>query len=160
VTPDAGEPGTRIVLAGEFWPPNVDARIMVGFTASSDAEPAEFVGPIASTKSDAQGHWSVRVVVQNWGRMRLPRSLENGNRVRVIDLASRKELPIDTGQAISFAPAWIDDTDFVTSDRDVVAINVDGTRRLLVAAQGNCLATLFGFARSRIVFMTECTEGN
>lgn len=63
-------------------------------------------------------------------------------------------------EAISFGPAWIDDADSVTSDRDIVAFNVDGTRRLLVAAQGNCLATLFGFARSRIVFMTECTDGN
>ena len=87
-------------------------------------------------------------------------SLENGDRVRVIDLSSKTALPIDTGQAIPFAPAWIDDADFVTSDRDIVATNIDGTRRTLVAAQGNCFATLFGLARSRIVFMTDCPNGN
>ena len=74
VSPDTGEPGAMIVLAGDFWPPNVDVRIMVGFTASSDAEPTDFVGPISSTRSDAEGRWSVPVVVQSWGRMTIPRA--------------------------------------------------------------------------------------
>jgi len=87
-------------------------------------------------------------------------SLDNGNRVRVIDLSSKTEIPIDVGQAIPFAAAWIDNTDFVTTDRDIIATNVDGTRRVLVAAQGNCFATLFGVAQSHIVFMTECSQGN
>jgi dipeptidyl aminopeptidase/acylaminoacyl peptidase len=87
-------------------------------------------------------------------------SLDNGDRVRVIDLSSKTTLPVEADQGIPFAPAWIDDADFVTSYRDIVATNVDGTRRVLVAAQDDCFATLFGLAQSRVVFMTECFEGD
>jgi hypothetical protein len=63
-------------------------------------------------------------------------SLDNGDRVRAIDVSRKTSLPIDTGQAIPFAPAWIDDAPFVTSGRDTTATTVAGAWRVLVAPQG------------------------
>lgn len=86
--------------------------------------------------------------------------LENGARVRILELATAKQLPFDAHQGISFAPPWFDDEHLITSDGDIIAWSVDGTPQVLVERQANCYAALFGYANQQIVFNVECGGGN
>ena len=86
--------------------------------------------------------------------------LENGSRVRILELATAQQIPFDAHQGISFAPPWFDNEHLITSDGDIIAWSADGTSQVLVQRQGNCYAALFGYADQKIVFNVECSGGN
>ena len=76
VAPDAGDDGSTIQLAGEFWPPNADVAIYAGYSpvlwqdeggVVARAEPAGWLGPIARVRSEpwdtnpAYGRWHATI---------------------------------------------------------------------------------------------------
>jgi Tol biopolymer transport system component len=86
-------------------------------------------------------------------------SQTEGEHLRIVEVETGQELAVDARQNISFAPAWRDEATVIVNDVDIVAVEVDGSQHVLVARQGRCYPTLFGYADDRIVFMTSCPEG-
>jgi dipeptidyl aminopeptidase/acylaminoacyl peptidase len=86
-------------------------------------------------------------------------SQTDGEYLRIVEVSTGRELPVDAVQNISFAPAWRDDATVIVNDVDIVAVSIDGTEQVLAAREGRCYPTLFGYSDDRIVFMTACPEG-
>lgn len=60
VEPDSGELGTAIELWSTDWVPDSDVRLYAAFSTNQDdgySGPAQFVGPIATVRSDENGDW-------------------------------------------------------------------------------------------------------
>jgi hypothetical protein len=65
IDPDAGPAGTAVQLGADFWQPSSPVQIFVASASKNDTEPAGFAGPVATTTSDANGRWSVRLKVED-----------------------------------------------------------------------------------------------
>jgi len=73
VLPNRGELGSTVTFSG-YRNPDVTVTVSAGLSDAPDHEPKTFSAPLAVTRSDASGTWSVHVTVQSSVLLRIPRA--------------------------------------------------------------------------------------
>ncbi len=68
ISPDSGELGTVVEVWSESWPPETEVRLYAAFTTSAAERypgPSEYVGPIRTVRSDADGVWETQLATDD-----------------------------------------------------------------------------------------------
>jgi hypothetical protein len=68
LSPESGELGTVVELRSESWPPDTEVRLYAAFTTSVAERyppPSEYVGPIRTVRSDADGVWETHLATDD-----------------------------------------------------------------------------------------------
>ncbi len=87
-------------------------------------------------------------------------TLDDGDHVRVIEISSGRDQPVDTISYTSAPPQWVNNDELlVNGPAGISFVKGDGSFRLLVQGGRPCSYGLLGFAQQRLYFWMRCSHG-
>jgi Tol biopolymer transport system component len=83
--------------------------------------------------------------------------LDDGDHLKVLQIDTGRELSMDLESW--HEPRWVGaDTLLVNNGRGILAVRLDGSVQVLVAATGGCRRDLIGWANEKLLFASSCTH--